>query len=1109
MNTAALKSYLATALASPKPSSLPSDQDTVRVLEKSICAIADLAAHKNPNMSVLQIGGTETLTRQLFSVLKAELGSAGYFTSYTVAHKDQEWLEKSSETFQGLRGSLDFKLFETKSADETFDSESFDLIITARDVSGDLDRQNVCSVLKKVLKMGGVALLSDAKDGSDTLPWKDDLNLVDPSFSLLADATLGTASDSPTVVLFSRSRLESELATETYCILEPSTPSPQVQEASQTIVSSLTSQGIDAITLPWTTELSKLKGKSLISLVELEDSIWKKFSPEEFDHLKSLLLQSSRMLWVSMGDGTVLQVAVGYLRVLQNENPHLDLRYLQLEQTTDLHRTADVVVKTATLPTSDREYVETDGMLCINRWIPRDDLGGLIATSNDVEGREYVKLGEAPSGLKIVSQSDSNKAFYFDVDEQFGAELCADEVEIEVKAIAINDYSVTNSDRNAHSSKEFSGIVSKIGKDCKKFTVGNRVCAVGAGPYKTFFRVKEENCVSIPDETRFEEAAAWPLSFATAYHVVYEVGRIQSGNTILVQCAASSVGQAVIQLAQLQGATVIATVSTTQEIHAVESLGVDRRHILSDSDSSLPEAITRLTNTKDVDVILNLSLTGEPLRQMWHSIATSGVFIDTMTSDDVAGSSFLDMGPFRRGASYSVLDMETLIQTNPPVLSQALASLSEAFSTQIIKSLRGLNTVSSTNVAEAFEQAHTQSSVGRVVMAFRSEDHISVPTHVINPLSLEKNATYLLVGGLGGLGRSLARLLVSNGARNIACISRSGNDSPLAPALRQELSDKGVRVEIYACDVSDERGMKRVLSQCAEEMPPIRGVVQSAVVLNDALFENMTLEQWNNGIRPKVQGTQLLHELLPTDLKFFVMLSSIAGVIGNRGQANYSSGNTFQDGMATFRRRRGLSAVSVDLGLMLGIGLIAERGGHSNLQRWEAVGINEPQFHSIMIAAMSGSFKNSTIPFQIISGLPTAGILHREKLEKPFYIDDPRFAILNKLHLDGIESKEETTEFLEFKLGQCQSLQDVSDVTTAAVCERLARGLQTDVGNIDASKPLHAYGVDSLMAVDIRTWALAEAKAEIALFDVLSGISIAGLARKIAAISKAVSERLE
>ncbi|KAJ5091914.1 polyketide synthase [Penicillium alfredii] len=1114
LHETSLKSYLLQELAKPSASELANGElltnghAAAKVLERSLCALADLVAHKNPNLSVLQIGGTEALTQDLLSVLGTP---ALRFSNYTVAHLDVEWIARVEEVFQESRVPVDFKLFEIASADETFDSESFDLVITGNDVSETDHKQSVISVVQRVLKKGGVALLSDAKGNSSSLSWKENMGVDNRSLSFVAELAPGRTSDAITLSLASKPRAQSEVPAETFYILEPTNPSQRVQQASQILVATLESQKIKANVIPWTTELADLKGKSMISLVELENSIWTGFSPEEFDHLKGLVLQSGRLLWVSMGDDTVMQVAVGYLRVLQNENPNLDLRYLHLEQNADLQSTAEAVSKIAAAPTSDREYVEMDGVLCINRWVPRNDLAGLIAPSNDIEGREHVKLGEAPSGLKLIQPTGSSKSFFFDFDHDIVGELGADEVEIEVKAIAVNHHDALHSKQDIETPlKEFSGVVTNVGKGCEKLKVGSsRVCAVGAGPYKSVFRVSEAMCVSIPDNAAFEEAASWPLSFATAYHAVHGVGRVQSGNSILVQAAATSVGQAAIQLAQLQGATVIATVSTAEESHVVESLGVDSRHLLRDGDYSLPEAISRLTNTKGPDVILNMSLTGESLLQLWHSIGARGVLIDTVVSDDAAGSSFLDMGPFRRGASYSVLDMPSIVQSDPSIMKETLQKLSEIVSGQTLKPLRALTVLPSTNVAEAFEKAQAQPSLGRVVMTLSPEDDISVPASVVSPLSLDRNATYLLIGGLGGLGRSLARLLVSNGAQHIAFISRSGNASALAPPLKKELSEKGANVQIYACDVSDEQGMKRVLDQCAAEMPPIRGVVQSAVVLNDALFDNMSLEQWNNGIRPKVQGTQLLHDLLPKNLEFFVMLSSIAGVIGNRGQANYSSGNTFQDGMAAYRRHQGLSAVSVDLGLMLGIGLIAERGGHSNLQSWEAVGINEPQFHSIMIAAMAGSFKRSTIPSQIISGLPTAGIVHRQRLEKPFYIDNPRFAILNKLDLEGIESNEETTESLSFLLGQCKSLQDASEVTTAALCERLARGLQTAVGNIDASKPLHAYGVDSLMAVDIRAWALTEAQAEIALFDVLSGISIAGLARKIAAISKAVTEGLE
>lgn len=131
--------------------------------------IADLAAHKNPNLSVLQIGGTEALIRELLSVLGAGAGSAGRFKSYTVAHPENEWINKAEETFEDVSGNLDFKLFEIDSANETFDSESYDLVVSGNEVSGTDYKHGVVSVAKKVLKAGGVALLSDAKDGSHGL----------------------------------------------------------------------------------------------------------------------------------------------------------------------------------------------------------------------------------------------------------------------------------------------------------------------------------------------------------------------------------------------------------------------------------------------------------------------------------------------------------------------------------------------------------------------------------------------------------------------------------------------------------------------------------------------------------------------------------------------------------------------------------------------------------------------------------------------------------------------------------------------------------------------------------------------------------------------------
>lgn len=238
------------------------------------------------------------------------------------------------------------------------------------------------------------------------------------------------------------------------------------------------------------------------------------------------------------------------------------------------------------------------------------------------------------------------------------------------------------------------------------------------------------------------------------------------------------------------------------------------------------------------------------------------------------------------------------------------------------------------------------------------------------------------------------------------------------------------------------------------------------------------------------------------------MLSSISGVVGNRSQANYAAGNTFQDALARHRRQKGLPAVSIDLGLMLGIGLITQRGGATNLRKSEAVGLYEDDFHAIVGADIVGSYGQSRT---LITGLPTGGILRKGGLEKPFYYDDPRFSILRKTGLDsfaddirqGGGSSSEEVDCIS-QLPHCVSLQEASRLISTALCSRLAKALKTVPQNIDSGKPLHTYGVDSLMAVDFRTWILTHIKAEISLFDVWSGGSIETLAIKIATTSKLI-----
>ncbi|MFD4636359.1 SDR family NAD(P)-dependent oxidoreductase [Lentzea sp. NPDC058436] len=176
------------------------------------------------------------------------------------------------------------------------------------------------------------------------------------------------------------------------------------------------------------------------------------------------------------------------------------------------------------------------------------------------------------------------------------------------------------------------------------------------------------------------------------------------------------------------------------------------------------------------------------------------------------------------------------------------------------------------------------------------------------------DGTVLVTGGTGGLGALVARRLVErHGVRNLLLVSRSGGDSPGAPALVQELTALGAEVTVAACDVSDRGQIEAALALVPADQP-LRGIVHAAGVLDDGVLDAMTPERVEAVLRPKAEAARHLHDLT-TDLDLFVTFSSIAGTFGAPGQANYAAANGYLDGLAAHRRAQGLPATSIAYGL--------------------------------------------------------------------------------------------------------------------------------------------------------------------------------------------------
>ena len=648
------------------------------------------------------------------------------------------------------------------------------------------------------------------------------------------------------------------------------------------------------------------------------------------------------------------------------------------------------------------------------------------------------------------------------------------------------------------------GTISRVGSAVTKFKVGDPVAFFAQGAHSTHPRTRADNCALIPDGMTFEEAASIPTIHGTAWYALVKLARVQPGQSLLVHAAAGGVGQAAIQIAKHFGVEVFATVSNATKRQLIrDSYGIPDDHIFNSRDVSFAKGIMRMTKGRGVDVILN-SLSGEALRQTWHCIAPFGYFVE-IGLRDILNNTGLDMAPFKQDATFTFLNLAHVQKSRPDLMAAIVEGTFEFVRQGISKPVKPITSYAISDVERAFRLMQAGKHLGKLVLTWGRDDEVPVIDRRKSTLRLDPHSTYLLVGGLGGLGRSLAERLVELGARKLCFLSRSGAQSSEAKSLVSSLENAGVQVDVLRCDVSSEHAVESAVTTITRKLGRIRGVLQGAMVLRDTLFVNMTHQQWIEAMRPKVQGSWHLHKHLP-DVDFFVILSSAVATFGNRGQGNYGAAGAYEDELAHYRRSLGLHATTVDLGIMRDIGVLAETGITDNLRDWEEpYGIRKPEFHALMELAIDGDIQGSS-PAQIITGLATGGSAVVAGIDAPYYLDNAKFSIMALTGMKNAQGVSGASTELgsvptHTLIGQSESLEDAASAVLVALVRQVSRMLQLPADEVDTGRFLHNYGIDSLLAIEVVNWALKDAKSTVNVFDVLSSIPMTALAGKIASKS--------
>jgi NAD(P)-dependent dehydrogenase (short-subunit alcohol dehydrogenase family)/acyl carrier protein len=363
------------------------------------------------------------------------------------------------------------------------------------------------------------------------------------------------------------------------------------------------------------------------------------------------------------------------------------------------------------------------------------------------------------------------------------------------------------------------------------------------------------------------------------------------------------------------------------------------------------------------------------------------------------------------------------------------------------------------DAANAFRYMARRKNIGKVVLSFSFAESKKNSNRSTAPRA---DATYLITGGHGGLGLAVARWLVEKGARQLVLLSRNGL-SPVSEEIVWELAARGAAVTTIQADISHESDVGRALSQIRDTLPPLRGVIHAAGVLDDHLLMNLDAESFRRVLAPKVLGAWNLHHLtgdLPLD--FFVVFSSVASILGSPGQANYAAANAFLDGLAHDRRSRGLPCLSINWGPWAEVGMAARTSSPHGV----ASRVMHPLAPALALGALERLFEKSG-PAQAV-----AISVDWTQLARSFNGQQP-LAIISDL----IREKARPAAAKQAReAGPRLSSQELLAATPprrhamllAHVQKSLAQVMALDAPELDPEESMSNLGLDSLMALELQ-----------------------------------------
>lgn len=1050
----------------------------------SLGKLLDIFAHEVPDAKILHLTSDPALVKDALSLLGGSGETKRRFNSLTA------WSQSDTDSFVNAQDELEaawpglFKVSIPK-------PDEYDLVILGEPIENVLD----------FLAPGGFLVTDDTPLGRHELT---EIFHIE-RFRCLQSATSATNTDSRaeplTVILSERS-----------------------SEETGRIVTEITrayAGRVQTVTL----SAAQPSTHHAISLISLDEDVFFDTHLQEDEATISglqFLTQSGteNLVWLTQdatGDARRPDQAIitGLMRTIRNEQDGMRIATLDItrECIDDSAYVAKRALQILLRCNNEDEFSDREGTLCVPRVESDEARNRKLPVAANRQIQKAPLRGSRNLALTIGKTGLLDTLAFDDDEDVASAALGVDEVEVLVRASALNFRDIAAAIGiidDYRLGDEAAGVVSRTGSgvDPAEFKSGDRVLTIrpGQGAHRSLVRSPTILCQKIEDMD-FVTAASFEVVLMTAYYSLLTVARLRKGEFCLVHAAAGGVGQMAIQIAQMVGAKVIATVGAPEKREALKQrFGIPDEMIFSSRDDSFVDGVLAVTDGRGCGVVLN-SLAGDLLHATWQCIAPLGRFVE-IGKRDIHENAKLDMDPFRRNVSYASVDLITLYHVDRPLLSTLMRDCYHLIRDGKILPPGPVKSFSYGEAQTAFRTLQMGKFFGKIVLVPDDDELVPViPVSFRSGPLFKADKSYLLVGGLGGIGRQLSEWMFRKGARKIAFLSRSGTERQDANDTITWLRARGVRADVFAGDVADRECVENCINSLNGSLG---GIFQAAMVLKDAPFARATASGWRACTHPKTLGTWNLHDASKElDLDFFVCFSSASSVVGSLGQANYAAANSYLDALMRYRRSLGLSGTTMNVGVVSDAGAVAEDESLSSILDHlgcDTITVDE-LFYQIEEAVISseaaGSESRGVESHQIITGINT-------QRKDVYWAANALFRNLySNLDLLSDQKGRKGAISLIASLRAAASLEEKTALLLDAYLAKVAAIMGTTVETIQISQPLSAYGLDSIVAVEFRKWFSTAAGVDVPLFDILGAKSIKKLIEKVSQSLRHESKREE